>query len=1013
MSEDAQRPAPDLAPDLSPDPAHAPASGPAETAPALPAAIVGIGGSAGALDGYERFFTAMPSGGGLAFVVVPHLGEEEASLMPELLARCTALPVQEITDGLEVQPDQVYVVPPGHRLSLLHGTLLLTPDPHPHLPIDAFFASLAADQAERAVAVVLSGMGMDGSQGVRAVKQNLGMVFVQDPVTAQYPSMPRSAVATGAADHVLPAEELAAEVYAQVTRSEVLRAPEASTDQGRASAELQKVLLHVRNRSGQDFSQYKPSTLVRRIDRRMKSHQIADLGHYVRFLAESPGEVDALFQDFLINVTSFFRDPQAFEILGEQLRTYLREHPDLNVFRAWIAGCSTGEEAYSLAMLLAEVLGEFGGERQMQVQLFATDLDQEAIDVARAGFYSAQSVAGLSASRLERFFSPRDGGFQVRGELREMIIFARHNVFRDPPFTRLDLVSCRNMLIYFSAELQKQILPLFHFALKPGALLFLGPSETLGTSRDLFVALDNRWKLYRRDGVLVGGAPALPHGGPLPSAAEQPRLPRPALNPAATPASRDASMPNLIQRLLLTDWAPPAVAVDGQGNVVYVSGRTRAYLELPTGTPNINVLELVLPALRYELGGALREAATTRLSVRSPRLAVPVDGAFRQLELTVQPLQVPGQRAELYLIVFDDRGAVEGGGDGPLPLPEHLKHVAALERELKSTKDYLQATIEEMEVGLEERRSTNEELQTANEELQSSNEELMTSKEELQSLNEELVTINTEHQAIITDLQQANDDMKNLMDSVGIATVFLDNSLRVKRFTPRITQVVNLRSVDVGRPFSDIASNLRYDQLAEDIQRVLDTLVPFEAEVQTRGDHFFLMRISPYRTSDNFIDGVVVVFTDIGPLKRLDGQLREALLYSEAVLSTIQDPILVLDHNLRVISHNPALLALLGLGAPDVQGERLYDLGSGQFDQPELIGRLRELALGGHGFDDFMVRMELPGDGLRVVKLNGRQLVSQDQATELILLWGEDITPILQQVADAGTGAIHDGPARE
>lgn len=998
MSEDAQQSAYD------------PASGPAEAAPALPAAIVGIGGSAGALDGYERFFTAMPLGGGMAFVVVPHLGEEEASLMPELLARCTSLPVQEITDGLEVQPDQVYVVPPGHRLNLLHGTLLLTPDPHPHLPIDAFFTSLAADQAERAVAVVLSGMGMDGSHGVRAVKQNLGLVFVQDPVTAQYPSMPRSAVATGAADHVLPAEELAAEVYAQVTRSEVLRAPETSSDEGRASAELQKVLLHVRNRTGQDFSQYKPSTLVRRIDRRMKSHQIAELGHYVRFLVEDPGEVDALFRDFLINVTSFFRDPQAFEVLGQHLRVYLHEHPDLNVFRAWVAGCSTGEEAYSLAMLLAEVLDEFRGERHMQVQLFATDLDQEAVDVARVGFYSAQSVVALSPARLERFFTPRDGGFQVRGELREMIIFARHNVFRDPPFTRLDLVSCRNMLIYFSAELQKQILPLFHFALRPGALLFLGPSETLGTSRDLFAALDNRWKLYRRDGVHAGGAPPLPHSSALPAAVEQPRFPRPVLRRAAVPAPLDVSIPNLIQSLLLTEWAPPSVAVDGQGNVVYVSGRTRAYLELPAGTPNINVLELVLPALRYELGGALREAATTRVAVRSPRLAVSVDGAFRQVELTVQPLQVPGQRAELYLIVFDDRGAVEGSGESslPLPLPEHLKQVAALERELQSTKDYLQATIEEMEVALEERKSTNEELQTANEELQSSNEELTTSKEELQSLNEELTTINTEHQANITDLQQTNDDMKNLMDSVGVATVFLDNDLRVKRFTPRITQVVNLRSVDVGRPFSDIASNLRYDHLAADIRRVLDTLVPFETEVQTRGDHSFLMRISPYRTSDNFINGVVVVFTNIEPLKRLDGRLREALLYSEAVLSALKDPILVLDHNLRVISHNPALLGLLGTSAADVQDERLYDLGSGQFDQPELIGLLRELSLGGKGFDDFMVRMDLPDEGQRVLKLNGRQLVSQDQSTELVLLWGEDITPILQQVADAGAEAIHD-----
>ncbi|WP_034388778.1 CheR family methyltransferase [Deinococcus sp. YIM 77859] len=1015
-----------------PEHSHIPEGAPSDTteatAPFPPAAVVGIGGSAGALDGYERFFTALPGGGGMAFVVLAHLDPSGGGLMPELLARCTPLPVLEVTDGLEVQPDHVYVAPPGHTLALLHGTLLLTPDPQPYRPIDGFFQSLAADQGERAVAVVLSGMGTDGSLGVRAVKENLGRVFVQDPASAQYPSMPRSALASGVADQVLPAEELAAELYAQVTHTEWLRVQEGT--EGRPNAALQKILLHVRARTGHDFSLYKQNTLVRRIDRRMKSHQIAELSHYARYLAENPAEVDALFKDLLINVTSFFRDPLAFEALGAHLRTYLREHEDLSTFRAWVPGCSTGEEAYSIAMLLSEVLDEFGGERYVQVQIFATDLDQEAIDVARLGLYSVQGVAGISPARLERFFIPRDGGYQVRSDLREMIVFARHNTFGDPPFTRLDLLSCRNMLIYFGAELQKQILPLFHYALKPGGLLFLGPSETLGSARDLFAPLDNRWKLYRRDPARASGVLPLGHLG-QPSL-ERPHLPRPELRRAvpsgkevglpgphlprpelrrAVPSGKEVGLPGAVQNLLLTELAPPAVMVDAQGNVLYVSGRTGAYLELPPGTPNMNVVDMALPALRYELSGALREAGSTGQEARSLALTVPVNGELRQIELSVRPLRLPGQTGSLYLIVFLDRGGVQGPRAQRGVAPEASDRVAELERELKYTKEYLQATIEEMEVALEERKSTNEELQTANEELQSSNEELMTSKEELQSLNEELITINAEHQVIISDLQQANDDMKNLMDSVGIATVFLDNELRIKRFTPKITQVINLMPVDVGRPLTDIASNLRHDTLEEDIRRVLQTLASFETAVQTREGQWFLMRISPYRTFDNFIDGVVVVFTNIDPLKRLEGQLREALLYSEAILNTITDPILVLDHNLRVVSFNTALLTLLGADPADVQGERVYDLGSGQFDQPDLVTRLREVALGAAELRDFLLEMDLPGEGKRAIKLNARRLVSSDGAAELVLLWCEDLTPVLERLAEEGGNALQGSEA--
>ncbi|GAA5512929.1 protein-glutamate methylesterase/protein-glutamine glutaminase [Deinococcus carri] len=989
-------------------PEATPPAGEASPALARPTGVVGLGGSAGALDSYERFFGAMPGGSGLAFVVMAHQDEGGESLMPGLLARCTDLPVVEVEDGLELRSEQVYVVPPGHVLNLMNGTLLLTPQAQPYMPIDLFFQSLAEDQEERAVGVVLSGTGTDGSRGVRAIKERGGRVYVQDPATAPYPSMPRSALATGTADAVLPADELAAALHAQVTGTRTLDLDQALTPEGRGTAALQRILLQVRARTGQDFSQYKQSTLVRRIDRRMKGQQIEDLAHYARYLQEHPAEIDALFHDFLINVTSFFRDPQAFEVLAAQIRVYLGEHDELAVFRAWVPGCSTGEEAYSLAMLLTELLDECQGERHVQVQVFATDLDQEAIDVARLGLYSAQHLTGLSPERLARFFVPREGGYQVRGELREKIVFARHNTFGDPPFTALDLLSCRNMLIYFGAELQKQILPLFHYALKPGGLLFLGPSESLGGARELFAALDNRWKLYRRDGARSAAPLSLGLLGQRPTSLERPGLPRSEVRRPLAGARETAGLPGTVQNLLLSEWAPPAVVVDAQGNVIYVSGRTGAYLELPAGTPSTNVIEMALPALRYELGGALREAAASGQEVRSARLTVPVGGELRALELLVRPLRLPGQPQDLYLIVFQDRGEVAQAWPDELPRSRPTDRMAELERELLTTRDHLQATIEEMEVALEERKSANEELQTANEELQSSNEELMTSKEELQSLNEELITINAEHQVIISDLQQANDDMKNLMDSVGIATLFLDNDLRIKRFTARITQVVNLMPVDVGRPLTDIASNLRYDGLADDIRRVLQTLTPFETAVQTRDEQWFLMRVSPYRTFDNFIDGVVVVFTNIGPLKLLERQLVQTQLYSEAILDTILDPILVLDHDLRAVSHNQAVRSLLRVEADDIQGERLYDLGGGQFDQAELVERLRDLTLGGEELRDFMLEMDLPDRGARAVKLNARPLPGEDGTADLLLLWGEDVTPILRQVAEAGADAIHD-----
>lgn len=998
-------------PDHPPTPgtSHAPAPAPDSpvpagqdqggTAPRPPTAVVGIGGSAGALDGYERFFLSFPEGSGAALVVVPHLDPHHKGLMPELLQRCTALPVVEIEDGMQLQADHVYVIPPGRGLGLMDGMLLLGERGEmPSMPIDAFFGSLAADQGERAVAVVLSGAGTDGTRGVGAIKENFGRVFVQDPRSAEYPSMPQSAAATRLADAVLPPEELADGLYAALTRTPAH--VDLGEEGGRPDPTLQKILLLIRSRTGQDFTGYKKSTLVRRIDRRMKSHRIDRVGQYVRFLQENPREVEALVSDLTINVTSFFRDPEAFEQLAEHLRSYIvMNKADVDTFRVWVAGCSTGEEAYSVAILLNEVLEGLGSNHTLKVQVFATDIDKAAIDVARQAIYPGKITYNVSPERLERYFVPRDGGYQVRADIRDMVIFALHNTFGDPPFTRLDLLCCRNLLIYLNAELQKRVLSLFHYALRPGGLLFLGASETAGSGgdRDRFSVLSVRWRIYRRG---EGEASPLPIAPPptgqalgLGEDGMRPLLPRPRLD-----------VPQLAQNLLLSDYAPPAVVVNDQGDILYVNGRTARYLELQPGRASMNVLEMARDGLRYELPAALRDANAERREVTLRGLHVVADGVDVALDLTVRPL--PAGDQWLLLVLFNEHPD-EPQGAGASPVTDHAR---VLERELKHAKETLQATIEEMAVSMEELRSTNEELQAANEELQSTNEELISSKEELQSLNEELITINAEHERVIHDLAQANDDMKNLLDSAGIATVFLDNDLRIKRFTPRITGILNLISADIARPITDISLNLRYERqdFTRDLRRVLDTLMPFETQVRAHDEAWYLMRISPYRTSDNFIDGAVVTFTNIGTVKALEEQVQQVQAYAEAALNALHEPVAVLDGEQRLVTGNRALYGLLGAEPAQVRGHRLYNAGNFVLDVPDLQQVLRDTLATEEPVIDHLIDLPVPGRGSRKTKVEVQPIVSEDGQSAVFLLMLEDVTGLVERAAREGEDVTGD-----
>ena len=1000
---------------------------PTPTMPPALLAVVGIGGSAGALDGYERFFLGLPSARHMAFIVVPHQDPDTRGVMPELLQRCTGLPVTEVQDNLLIEPDRVYVAPPGKNVTVVRGHLRLHPytlgesqsgqsqsGQSPPLPIDGFLESLAADQGHRAVAVILSGMGHDGSAGLRAVHDHGGLVLVQDPATAEYPSMPASAVATLLADQVLSAEELAARLYTLVTQQPGLRQEDLYPEEGRLSASLQTVLLLIQAQTGHDFTQYKQSTVLRRINRRMQMHNLSSIGQYARYVRETPGEVTALYKDMTINVTSFFRDAAAYASLREQARAYLQARAQtvkdrtpatqtLETFRVWTPGCSTGEEAYSLVITLTEVLEELGLEHKVRIQLFATDIDEDSLAVARAGSYPQHISYVVSAERLEQYFTPRGETYVVRPEVREQVVFALHNTFGDPPFTRLDLLCCRNMLIYLNSTLQKQLMPLFHYALKPGALMFLGPSETTGPLSDLFVTLDSQWKLFRR-----GPGAAQPLSlkfGPSswPSAAT-----RQAEASAARPF-RETDTSALINNALLAESSPPSVIVTPYGEIVHVVGRTGPFLELMQGRVGTNVLEMARDGLRYELGAALKQVQAERREVVVSGLRLETGGVYRTLSLVLRPLDLPRQNP-LYLIVFhltplsaDSLPAPEGGGsqgDGAQGGGD-LGRVQFLEREIKYSNQYMQANIEGMEVSIEQFKTTNEELQTTNEELQSSNEELMTSKEELQSLNEELLTVNAEHQMIISGLGQANDDMKNLLDSAGIATVFLDNNLHIKRFTPLITSVIHLIPTDVGRPITHLMTNLRYEHLERDIQGVLRTLVPFETEVQTHDGDWHLMKIAPYRTHDNFIDGAVIVFTSITAIKTLERQLRVLTLYADEAINAFPDPFIVLDPELRVMSANQAFYRMVGVSAEQAVGRRLGQVGDQRPFLP-LEGLLMEVVRGQDSLTNHATDFLVPGAGTRQMKLTARHLVSADGSAELLLLTMEDLSLLLHRAAEVG-----------
>jgi two-component system CheB/CheR fusion protein len=833
--------------------------------------IVGVGASAGGLDALEHFLGHVPAGSGMAFVIVQHLDPTHKGIMPELLQRVTGMKVMQVKDRTPIRPDCVYVIPPNKDMSILHGVLHLLAPAAPRglrLPIDFFLRSLAEDQQERSVGVILSGMGSDGTLGLRAIKEKAGVVLVQEPATAKFDGMPRSAIDAGLADIVAPADELPGRIITYLQRTPLMVRHEIALEDKTQSA-MDKAIILLRARTSHDFSLYKRNTIYRRIERRMGIHQIAKIADYVRYLQENSQEQDLLFKELLIGVTSFFRDPAAWKHLCEQaLPALLADRSPGQALRAWVPGCSTGEEAYSLAIVFKETLEQVKPKGSHALQVFATDLDRDAIDKARPGVFSDNIAAGVSAERLSRFFSKEEHGYRVRKEIRETVIFAPQNLLMDPPFTKLDILSCRNLLIYLTPEMQKKLLPLFHYSLNPGGILFLGNAETIGGFTDRFAPVSSGSRIFRRIESAVrpeprGFPPAFgltSRDGPEARAAPKPPL----------------SLQSLADQLVLQRYAPATVLANDKGDILYTSGKTGRYLEPAAGKANWNVFAMAREGLRYELAGAFRKALRQEGPVTLRGLKVETNGGEHFVDLTVQTLEEAEPLRGLVMIVFADVAApLETKTPGRRgKAPARSARVAELELELQQARDELQTTREEMETSQEELTSTNEEFQSTNEELQSTNEELTTSKEEMQSLNEELQTVNAELQAKMDDLSRMNSDLKNLLNSTNVATVFLDSDLHVRRFTPQASKIIKLIPTDEGRPITDIASDLRYPELVEDTREVLRTLAPTEKPITACDGRWFTVRIMPYRTLDDRIDGVVITFADITTSKMLEAKLR-------------------------------------------------------------------------------------------------------------------------------------------
>lgn len=833
--------------------------------------IIGIGASAGGLEPLRSFMGNVPGNSGLSFIIVQHMDPQHKDLLVDILRKDTTMKVVQVKENMPVRPNCVYIIPPNKNMFIQDRVLHLSDNPSArtlHLPIDFFFRSLADDLQDKSIGVILSGMGTDGTLGLKAIKEKGGMVVVQEPASAQFDSMPRSAIEAGLADVIAPAESLPAQIIAQAL-GQPLNEQAAPAQAEKSTGSFEKIIGLLLAQTGTDFSAYKKNTVYRRIERRLVVHEIDKMSAYVQYLQENPQELELLFKELLIGVTRFFREPHEWELLKRKvLPELMSKQASSDTIRVWIPGCTSGEEAYSLAIVFKEMLDELRPAREITMQIFATDLDRDAIDKAREGIYPVTIAESVSPERLERYFVKVDRGYQVIRSIREMVIFAQQNMIKDPPFTKIDLLICRNLLIYLTVEMQKKLIPLFHYSLNPGGFLFLGSAETVGSFTNLFKQLARKSRLYKRLQPLLRTEPV-----------EFPTSFTPAQSITTEALKVVPNLQSQTDKLILQTYSPATVLTNAKGDILYITGRTGKYLEPAAGKVNWNIFAMAREGLNYTLSNAFYQALRQKEEITVKNAVVINESGPQMLEIIINPLKEPEVLRGNVLIVFKDvyptTNIVEMP-DSVEQVPPSSQREATLERELIEVRQMWQNASAEMQLSQEELKSSNEELQSSNEELQSTNEELTTTKEEIQSLNEELNTVNYELLAKVDDLLQANTDMKNLMDSTNIATLFLDNSLCVKRFTKQMSVISRLRMSDVGRPVTDIASNLFYPQLPEDVSTVRRTLNTVEKQVKTDDGSWFNVRILPYRTLEDKIDGVVITFVDITEAKILESELRKA-----------------------------------------------------------------------------------------------------------------------------------------
>ena len=947
--------------------------------------VVGIGASAGGLEALEQFFRYTPPNSGMAFVLVQHLDPHHASLLSEILQRTTTMPVVEALDQIPVEPNCVYVIPPNRDMAIFHGKLQLSVPDEPRgsrMPIDAFLRSLAEDQQENAIGIILSGTGTDGTLGLRAILGAGGVTLAQEPATAKYDGMPFNAIQAGYATHVLRVDKMPETLLAGArtiaVRTETPIAPQAASG-------MNRILMELRTITGHDFSLYKKSTIGRRVERRMAQHDIEDTSVYARYLKENPDEAHALMKELLINVTNFFRDAEAFAALEKDILPPLcRDKPDNYPFRVWVVGCATGEETYSIAILLRELMDRL--PQAFNVQIYSTDLDDDAIAVARAGFYPPNIAQDVTPERLRRFFIKEKSGYRVKKEIREMVVFAIQNVIKDPPITKLDLLSCRNLMIYLEPELQNRLVSAFHYALKPGGVLLLSPSESIGNHTDLFSSLNRKWKFYRATHSSTTSRAVM--ASVLPWSAETADK----AHEAAVIKPKETNFAELTRNVMVQYFAPASVFTDFNGNILYVHGETGKYLSPAPGQASLNVVEMAHEGLEPELLAAIHAAASDGIPTLNREIPVKTNGGFTTVSLSVRPLPGLCDGQHLLLVSFQDIAgpAVKPGRKGSAK-PAELARIEELERDLAYMKESHQATHEEQQAVNEELKSANEEMQSTNEELQSANEELETSKEELQSVNEELITVNSELQVKIEQLAGMQNDMKNLLDNTHIGTIFLDEQLNIRRFTPEATYIYPLVASDVGRPLNDIKSNLEVEELLTLAQSVLETMETIEQEVRTRNGEWYLLRIQPYRTLDNIIEGVVLTFTDISKRIAAEAAVQLARELAERVVDTLRAPLLVLDGDLQVVSANSAFYQYFQVTAVDTVGRKVYDLGNRQWNIPALRELLEIILPRDQAVEGYVVEHDFPAIGQHKIMLNARRIVGKSSEPSLILLTTEDI----------------------